>query len=367
MKVPNTVLTSLYLLAFLLFATPIFAAEHQHTDASVKEPPAQQTQRPWLGVTIQEVTEKVARQMGIAEHTGVLVADVVNGSPADEAGVDLGDVIIRLNGHKVIDPTDFITRIQEAGVGATVALEVNRAGTKEEINVILKAMPPEAMFGSGRMGYGTGQGMGMGMGMMVPGEADCPMHAQGMDGKCPMGKDCPMGQACPGKTGMACPQCPKGDQCPDYGRKGGMGMMHRHHGKGMMMGGKMGMSDAPMYGKIMMAIKGMDLKPEQKAKADAIRSEYRKKAVKSAADAKVAHMELHELLAADTVNMDKVKAKVNQLSKNRAELMMMRIKSLEDLKKVLSPEQKKTLKDALTMDSGDMEDMDGEAAPEGAE
>jgi Spy/CpxP family protein refolding chaperone len=362
MKVPNTVLTGLYLLAFFLFATPIYA--QQSSGTSTKDAPAQQqTQRPWLGVTIQEVTDKVALQMGIAEHKGVLVADVVNGSPADEAGVDLGDVILKLNGREVKDPSDFIARIQEAGVGTTVALEVNRAGTKEEINVKLEAMPPAAMFGSGRMGYGTGQGMGMGM--MMPGGAECPMHGQGMDGRCPMGQDCPMGHSCPGKTGMACPQCPMGDQCPDYGRRGAMGKMHRH-GRGMM-GGKMGMSGAPMYGRIIMAIKGMDLKPEQKVKVDAIRSEYRKKAIKAAADAKVAHMELHEHLAADTVNMDKVKAKVNELSQKRAEMMMMGIKSLEDIKKVLTPDQKKELKDALTMDSSDMEDMDGEAAPEGAE
>jgi serine protease Do len=90
-------------------------------------------------VTIQEVNDKVARQMGIPEHTGVLVADVVNGSPADEAGVDLGDVIVKVNGREVKDPGDFVKRIQEAGVGSTVALEVNRAGTKEEIKVTLEA------------------------------------------------------------------------------------------------------------------------------------------------------------------------------------------------------------------------------------
>jgi Spy/CpxP family protein refolding chaperone len=178
-----------------------------------------------------------------------------------------------------------------------------------------------------------------------------------------MGKDCPMGQACPGKTGMACPRCPKGDQCPDYGR---MGKMHRRHG-GMMMGGKMGMAGGPMYGKMMMAIKGMDLKPDQRAKIEAIRSEYRKKAVKAAADAKVAHMELHELLTADIVNMDRVKAKVNEITQKRSEMMMSGIKSVEDIKKVLSPEQRKKLKDSLTMDSGDSEDMDGDQAPEGDE
>lgn len=361
MKVPNTVLTSLYLLAaFFLFAAPV-SAQQQSPAPSLQEPPSrQETNRPWIGVTIQEVNERIARQMGIRDPRGLLVADVADGSPADEAGVNMGDVIVRLNGRDVDSASDFISRIQEAGVGSVVALEVNRAGATEEINVTLEPMPPAVMTGRAQMGQmGMGQGMGMGqqgMGMMSMGSADCPMHARGMDKPWPMGHDCPMGQSCP----------QMGAQCPGHGQMGQMGMMHRRPGKSMM-GGQMDMFGGPVYGKIMMAIKSLNLTPEQKAKADAIHSDFRKKAVRAAADVKVAHIELHELLAADPVNLDKVRVKVNELVQKKTDMMMLGIRSLEDFKKLLNPDQKKMLKDMLAMDSGEMEDMESGAALEGAE
>jgi|GEM_PF-2678391 Spy/CpxP family protein refolding chaperone len=360
MKVPNTVLTSLCLLAFFLFSALAFA-QQQSPAPSVQEPPSnQETSRPWLGVTIQEVNERIASQMGITDPRGVLVADVADGSPADEAGVNLGDVIVRLNGRDVEDAGDFISRIQEAGVGSTVALEVNRAGATEEINVTLEPMPSAAMLGSARMGgmsgmmSGMGRGMGMGQGMMMGG-GECPMHSQGM------GQDCPMG--------LSCPQCPQsmmgGAQCP-----GPMGKMHRHPGRGMTMGmggGQMGMMGGPVYGKIMMAVKNMNLTPEQKAKFDVIHSDFKKRALRAAADVKVAHIEVHELLAADPVNLDRVRAKVNELFQKKSEMMMLGIRSLEDFKKLLNPDQKKMLKDMLAMDSADGDMEEAEALDEGAE
>lgn len=362
MKVPNTVLKSLYLLAaFFLFATPVLAQQDSKTPSLQEPPPQQETTRPWIGVTIQEVNERVARQMGIRDPRGVLVADVAEGSPAEEAGVNMGDVIVRLNGRDIEGASDFITRIQEAGVGSVVALEVNRAGATEEMNVTLEPMPPAMMTGRAQMGMGMGQGMGM-MSMGGAGGPDCPMHARGMDKPCPMGHDCPMGAQCPDYGQM-------GAQYPGYGQMmGGKGMMRRHPGKSMMgMGGQMGMFGGPMYGKIMMAIKAMNLTPEQKAKADAIHSDFRKKAVRAAADVKVAHIELHELLAADPVNLDKVRAKVNELVQKKTDMMMLGIRSLEDFKKVLNPDQKKMLKDMLAMDSGEMDDMESGEALEGAE
>lgn len=355
MRVPKTVIKSLSVFAFVLFASPTLA-QQQSPAPSLQQPPAtQQAQRPWLGVTIQEVNEQIARRMGIADPRGVLVADIAAGSPADDAGVNRGDIITRLNGRDVEDASDFISRIQEAGVGSTVALEVSRAGETEEINVTLEPMPAGEMMGRAMPGH-KGQGMGM---MAMRGADDCPVHSQSMGAPCPMGHDCPMqgqGQMCPGKTAM-CPQCPMADACPGH-MMGGMGMMHKSPAKGMMGGGRMGMGQmmgmpgGAMYGKIMMALKGMNLTPDQKTRAKAVHSDYKKKQIRAMADAKIAHLELHELMTADPVNMDRVKAKVNELAQKRAEMMLTGIRSLEDLKKVLNPEQKKMLNDALAMDSG---------------
>jgi len=356
MKVSNTVLAGAFLLASTLFASPATAASPA---TSVRDPQTQQQQRSraWLGVTIQEVNERIARQMGISDPRGVLVADVAEGSPADDAGVNMGDVILRLNGRDVEDASDFIRRIQEAGVGSTVALEVNRAGAAEEINVTLEPMPPAAMLGSSKMGttgggWGRMSGMGMGPGMGMGG------MAQGMGYDCPMGH--PGAQQCPQGAMM-------GGQCPGYGQMmGGKGTTHGRMGMMGAMDGRMGMSGGAFYGKMMMAIKSMNLTPEQKARFDQLHSDYKKKAIRAGADIKIAHMELHELLSADPVNLDRVKAKVGELVQKKSDMMMLGIRGLEDLKKLLNPEQRKMLKDMLAMDSG-MEDMEGEEALEGAE
>lgn len=368
MKVPKTVIKSLSLLAFLVLASPVMA--QQSPAPSLQEPPPateQQGQRPWLGVTIQEVNERIASQMGIRDPRGVLVAEVAEGSPADEAGVNLGDIIVRLNGRDVEDASDFISRIQEAGVGSTVALEVNRAGNIEELNVTLEPMPSGGMMGR----YMPGQGMpGMGM-MAMKGAGECPMHSgQGVSsGSCPMCANCPMHGQGQGQGAPSCPMgadCPMGGSCPGHGQTMDTGDMHRHGGMGMMggpmmgrMGGHMmGGSGGQMYGKMMMAIKGLNLTPDQKTKAEAIHSDYKKRQIRAMADAKVAHIELHELLAADPVNMDKVRSKVNELAQKRAEMMLSGIRSLEEFKKLLTPEQKKMFRGQLAMDSGGAEEME---------
>jgi len=343
MRVQKTAFSTFLVLACLLFAPLSFA---QQTDSS-KAAPAQMTQRSWLGVSILEVDAKVARHMDIKASKGLVVVDVVKGGPAEAAGVRQGDVIVSLDGRETVELNDFMSRVQAAGVGAAVTLGIDRAGQMRQVKATLEAMPSPAMPG---MGYGMGYK-----------GAECPQHAMGMEKMCPMGDECPMGDDCPARSGKPCPKCQAGMKGQGYG-------MGHGHGYGMMTGrarhGSMGRGYAgttgPMYGKMMygriiMALKGMDLTPEQRSKTAAIRSEYRKKAIKAAADAKIAHMELHEMLATDPVNMEKVRAKVNELGKKKSDMMLSGIKALEDMKKVLTPEQRKSLREALSMDSSAME------------
>lgn len=349
MRVQKFAFSTFLFLACLIFAPLSFA---QQMD-SPNDAAAQMAHKSWLGVSILEVDAKVARHMDIKATRGLVVVDVVKGGPAEAAGVRQGDVIVRLDGREAAEVTDFMTRVQAAGVGAVVTLGIDRAGESREIKAKLEAMPSPAISG---MGYGMGYK-----------GAECPQHAMAMEKLCPMGDDCPMGADCPAKSGKPCPQCQAGMKGPGYG-------MGHGHGYGMMtdrsrhgsMGHGYAATKGPMYGKMMygriiMALKGMDLTPEQRSKTAAIRSEYRKKAIKAAADAKIAHMELHEMLASDPVNMEKVRAKVNELGKKKSEMMLSGIKALEDLKKVLTPEQRKALREALSMDSSAMEmedDMD---------
>lgn len=63
--------------------------------------------RGWLGVTIQPLTPDLAKQFNLKDKKGVLVADVVEDSPAEKTGIERGDVIVEFDGKKVDDVTDL--------------------------------------------------------------------------------------------------------------------------------------------------------------------------------------------------------------------------------------------------------------------
>lgn len=57
----------------------------------------------WLGIHVENISEEIAKQYHIAEAKGVLVVDVVEGSPAAKAGINVGDIIVEYNGELVKD------------------------------------------------------------------------------------------------------------------------------------------------------------------------------------------------------------------------------------------------------------------------
>ena len=59
--------------------------------------------RSWLGVYIQPVEDKVARALDLKNRDGALVSDIVEDSPAEKAGIKVGDVIKEFNGIKITD------------------------------------------------------------------------------------------------------------------------------------------------------------------------------------------------------------------------------------------------------------------------
>lgn len=86
--------------------------------------------RPWLGV------ELAPRDGG-----GVFAKRVLRGSPADKAGVKDNDDILKVGASEVAVPRDVIKTIAQAGVGATIAVRVRRAGTERDVPVLLSAHP----------------------------------------------------------------------------------------------------------------------------------------------------------------------------------------------------------------------------------
>jgi serine protease Do len=67
-----------------------------------------------FGMTVQEITPEIAKHLGMSKKTGVIVVDVKEGSPADEAGIHPQDVILQINKVKVNSLKDFAQEIAKA-------------------------------------------------------------------------------------------------------------------------------------------------------------------------------------------------------------------------------------------------------------
>src|SRR5271170_3620933 len=99
--------------------------------------------RGWIGVQIQNVTQDLADDLSLKDATGALVAEAEKNSPAAEAGVKSGDVIIAVDGDAVADPHDLARRIAALGPKKTAKLSIMRDGKPMTIDVTLGTMPAD--------------------------------------------------------------------------------------------------------------------------------------------------------------------------------------------------------------------------------
>lgn len=113
----------------------------------------------FLGVTTQALYPQLAERLDLDAPTGALVARVVPGGPADEAGIEAGDeelrfqgqqvtaggdVIVAVDGQDVVEESDLAEAIAEHSPGDTVVLEVLRDGETDEVELELGERPAEA-------------------------------------------------------------------------------------------------------------------------------------------------------------------------------------------------------------------------------
>jgi serine protease Do len=93
-----------------------------------------------LGVLIQPVTQGLADSFGLPQPEGALVSSVEKGGPAERAGVEPGDVILKLNGQPLKDSSELPVQIASANPGSSVTLEIWRNHASREVTVKLGAM-----------------------------------------------------------------------------------------------------------------------------------------------------------------------------------------------------------------------------------
>ncbi|MBI3015753.1 MAG: DegQ family serine endoprotease [Candidatus Tectomicrobia bacterium] len=104
--------------------------------------------RGWLGVSIQSVNEELASSFGMGAPRGALVTSVMEGEPADKAGVKRGDIIVRFNGKEVKDVRELQRVVAGTPIGSTVDLAVFRDGKEVRLTVRLTEMTDEKLASS---------------------------------------------------------------------------------------------------------------------------------------------------------------------------------------------------------------------------
>jgi serine protease Do len=97
--------------------------------------------RGWLGVSIQDVNDQIAKAMHLSSQKGALVGDVVAGSPAQKAGLKDGDIVTSVNGKDIENSTELRNEIASASPGTTVTLGLLRDGKTDDTPVTLGELP----------------------------------------------------------------------------------------------------------------------------------------------------------------------------------------------------------------------------------
>jgi serine protease Do len=99
--------------------------------------------RPWLGITYSKINDQIAKDLKLAEITGVVVLEVIKDSPAAKAGLQKDDVIQTLNGEKLSKMEVLRQIIKTKKVGDDVTLQVWRSGKVLNLTLTLQEMPAE--------------------------------------------------------------------------------------------------------------------------------------------------------------------------------------------------------------------------------
>jgi serine protease Do len=102
-----------------------------------------QVTRGWLGVAIQPITPDLGKKFSLKQANGALVSDVMEASPAEQAGVKQGDVIVEFDGKKIKSSTDLPHIVASTPVGKEVPVTVIRDGAEVTLHVKIGELKEE--------------------------------------------------------------------------------------------------------------------------------------------------------------------------------------------------------------------------------
>ena len=96
-------------------------------------------QRGFLGVSAQDLNPALAEAFGLKRQHGAVITSIIDNSPASKAGLQTGDILIKINGKEVKNARDVRNRFGLLAVGEKVTLAILRAGKHKEITLSVSA------------------------------------------------------------------------------------------------------------------------------------------------------------------------------------------------------------------------------------
>ncbi len=98
--------------------------------------------RGWIGVEPQDVTPEIAESFGLEQKSGAIVAGVLQGGPADKAGIKPGDILVSVNGETISDTTRLLNVVAQIKPGTPTKVHVVRKGKEFDLTVVIGKRPP---------------------------------------------------------------------------------------------------------------------------------------------------------------------------------------------------------------------------------
>jgi len=98
--------------------------------------------RGWIGVEPQDVTPEIAESFGLEQKTGTIITGVLQGGPADKAGIKPGDVLQSVNGEEITDTTRLLNVIAQIKPGTDAKIRLIRKNKPIDLTVMIGKRPP---------------------------------------------------------------------------------------------------------------------------------------------------------------------------------------------------------------------------------
>jgi serine protease Do len=124
-------------------------------------------QRGRIGVQIDQVGQDIAQSLGLGKARGALVRRVEPGSPAEKAGVQVGDIIVRFDGHEIEKVSDLPRVVANLKPGTSTTMQVWRQGQVRDLRITVAALTPDIAKAPGAESTPSTPAQAQGLGMTV--------------------------------------------------------------------------------------------------------------------------------------------------------------------------------------------------------